>query len=230
MRGFLFLGALLALLALLAAGAVRVSRTPADGLVARLVSSAAGTESPARSEAAPELESAASEGVREAPQRAGSPLLEAGTRSVLEPTESGSSMVRYTDDAGSIHLVKSRSMVPARYRDRVVALGRGAVINQVEIPTRNTTAFLDYLPEATRHRANVTLYSAEWCGACKRAKKYLAGEGVRYDEIDIDRDAAARDELRRIVGRVAIPLLDADGQYVSGFKRSVYARVLGLDG
>ena len=37
-----------------------------------------------------------------------------------------------------------------------------------------------------------------------------------------------RADLERIVGRIAIPLLDVGGRHVSGFRPDVYARALGL--
>jgi mycoredoxin len=37
----------------------------------------------------------------------------------------------------------------------------------------------------------VTMYSTPWCGYCRRLKVQLDREGIRYDEIDVDRDPAA---------------------------------------
>jgi mycoredoxin len=37
----------------------------------------------------------------------------------------------------------------------------------------------------------VTMYSTPWCGYCRRLKAQLDREGIRYDEIDIDRDPTA---------------------------------------
>ncbi|MGN9784869.1 glutaredoxin family protein [Nonomuraea sp. ZG12] len=37
----------------------------------------------------------------------------------------------------------------------------------------------------------LTVYSTTWCGPCKRLKSQLTREGIRFDEIDIERDADA---------------------------------------
>ncbi|GAA1518467.1 mycoredoxin [Sphaerisporangium rubeum] len=35
------------------------------------------------------------------------------------------------------------------------------------------------------------VYTTSWCGPCKRLKSQLTREGIAYDEIDIEADAAA---------------------------------------
>lgn len=224
MRAFLIVGLLLLLLA---AGAVHVSREgePESFLAGLLVSL---QSDPRQASTPPEPEP---RGLAETPApalgRSAPELVEAGELSVLESPASPS-MVRYTDDQGSIHMVRDLGLVPARYRDRAVALGRRGVVNRVEIPERTATAFLDWKPAKNPNRTSVVLYSATWCGACKRAKSYMDSQRVAYEEIDIDRDRGARDELERIVGRVAIPLLQVEGRYISGFRRKVYAKALGV--
>lgn len=40
----------------------------------------------------------------------------------------------------------------------------------------------DYTPEA----GQITMFSTVWCGYCKRLKKMLDSEGIRYTEVDIE--------------------------------------------
>jgi mycoredoxin len=37
----------------------------------------------------------------------------------------------------------------------------------------------------------ITMYSTQWCGYCHRLKSQLEREGIGYEVIDIERDAAA---------------------------------------
>jgi glutaredoxin len=67
----------------------------------------------------------------------------------------------------------------------------------------------------------VVLYSAEWCGACRKAKRHLARRGIEYEERDIDQPVHAEALLRR-TGSRAIPVLDVDGRVVTGFSQSSY--------
>jgi glutaredoxin len=71
----------------------------------------------------------------------------------------------------------------------------------------------------------VVLYAASWCGYCKKAKAYLAGRGIAYQEIDIDTEAGKRAFALAGGGR-GVPLLVANGQQVKGFAPKAYDAVL----
>jgi glutaredoxin len=65
------------------------------------------------------------------------------------------------------------------------------------------------------------LYSAAWCGFCKRAKAYLAGKGITYQDFDID----TKDGMTAFAqagGGKGVPLLLARGQRVQGFSPAAY--------
>lgn len=51
------------------------------------------------------------------------------------------------------------------------------------------------------------MYGAGWCGDCRRAQRLLDGRGARYRYIDVEHDAAAREEARRIGGSTRIPVI-----------------------
>lgn len=69
--------------------------------------------------------------------------------------------------------------------------------------------------------SGIVLYSAEWCGACKKAKRYLDRNGIEYEELDIDepRHAAA---LLRLTGRRAVPVINVGGRVLTGFSAQSY--------
>ena len=62
------------------------------------------------------------------------------------------------------------------------------------------------------------MYTASWCGDCRAARKFLDAHGIEYTEIDVDRDAAASDEVVRRVGKRAIPQLVIDGEWFQPYK------------
>jgi len=70
------------------------------------------------------------------------------------------------------------------------------------------------------------LYSAAWCGYCRKAKAYLGQKGIGYQEIDID-TAAGREDFARSVGGGGIPLLLHNGQRVQGFTTVAYDALFG---
>jgi glutaredoxin len=67
------------------------------------------------------------------------------------------------------------------------------------------------------------LYSATWCGYCRKAKAWLAGKGVPYQDIDIDTPAGMAAYAR--TGGGGVPVLQAKGQTVRGFSSAAYDAV-----
>ncbi|MBM7775755.1 glutaredoxin [Actinokineospora baliensis] len=54
----------------------------------------------------------------------------------------------------------------------------------------------------------VVIYSADWCGDCRRAKSWLTANAVPYTEINVEHDDAARDHAIDLAGgRQEIPVL-----------------------
>ncbi|MDD8018280.1 MAG: glutaredoxin family protein [Bacteroidota bacterium] len=52
----------------------------------------------------------------------------------------------------------------------------------------------------------ITLYSTPWCGDCRNAKRFLKEAGIAYDEIDIDQnEQAAQQVIDWSGGRRVIP-------------------------
>ena len=230
MRVFLFCGLVLVLFGV---GVVQAHRAQdAGGIVSGWIQSpepnaeppgtepTAGPASQAPEEAPPE--SVPTELASEAAQ-----VFAAGDLSVVDDSpEAPAPMLRYTDVDGSTHMVRSLARVPEPYRADAVVVGRGNV-SRVSIPTPTAVAFQDWQPDPNPNRSKVVLYSAPWCGACKRAKRHLIRQRVPYVERDIESDRSAARDLKRLLGRIAIPLLDVNGRYVSGYRRDVYDRVLG---
>jgi glutaredoxin len=75
-------------------------------------------------------------------------------------------------------------------------------------------------PAPSPRSVNVTLYSAAWCGYCKRAKSYLVEHAIPYENVDVD-TPDGRDAFER-AGKGGIPLLVAGKRRVRGFKQDGY--------
>jgi mycoredoxin len=48
--------------------------------------------------------------------------------------------------------------------------------------------------------ASLTMYTTTWCGYCVRLKKMLKADGITYEEINIEDDAAAAEFVRSVNG------------------------------
>ena len=54
----------------------------------------------------------------------------------------------------------------------------------------------------------ITVYSADWCGDCRRSKRLLAKLNVAYNLIDVETDLTAADKVREINGGMqSIPVI-----------------------
>jgi glutaredoxin len=72
------------------------------------------------------------------------------------------------------------------------------------------------LASASPRAPGLILYSAEWCGACRKAKRYLTRQGIDFELRDVDDPAISR-ELVRKTGSRSIPVLDAGGRILTGY-------------
>lgn len=44
----------------------------------------------------------------------------------------------------------------------------------------------------------ITMYSTTWCGDCRRSRKVFDAMGVAYTDIDIERDPAGAEVVRKV--------------------------------
>jgi glutaredoxin 3 len=65
--------------------------------------------------------------------------------------------------------------------------------------------------------ADITIYTTEFCGFCRRAKALLDGKGADYKEIDVTYDPDKRAEMMaRAQGLRTVPQIFISGQHVGG--------------
>jgi mycoredoxin len=48
--------------------------------------------------------------------------------------------------------------------------------------------------------SNLTMYSTVWCGYCRRLKAQLNREGIEFQEVDIEHDAASASFVAKVNG------------------------------
>jgi glutaredoxin 3 len=65
-------------------------------------------------------------------------------------------------------------------------------------------------------QAKVVMYSADWCGYCRRARALLERKGVTYEDIDIDIVPDARAQMQARSGRTSIPQIFIGGAHIGG--------------
>jgi glutaredoxin 3 len=65
--------------------------------------------------------------------------------------------------------------------------------------------------------SDVTVYTTEPCAFCARAKGLLKARGVEFEEINLSKDPAGREELARKTGMMSFPQVIVDGELIGGF-------------
>ena len=64
----------------------------------------------------------------------------------------------------------------------------------------------------------VKIYTTTYCGFCKRAKEFLAGQGVTYEEVDVTDDDAQREKLVDLSGgQKTVPQIFIGETHVGGY-------------
>jgi glutaredoxin 3 len=69
----------------------------------------------------------------------------------------------------------------------------------------------------------VTLYTTDFCPFCRSAKALLDKRGVSYEEINLARDADARNKLQEITGMVTFPQIVIGDESIGGFDQLLAA-------
>jgi glutaredoxin 3 len=64
----------------------------------------------------------------------------------------------------------------------------------------------------------VRIYVKAWCPHCAAAKRLLEHKGIRYEEIDVERDPLRRAEMLRLCdGRKTVPQIFFGDRHVGGY-------------
>jgi len=64
----------------------------------------------------------------------------------------------------------------------------------------------------------ITMYTSEPCAYCRQAKALLEARGVRYEEVDLARDADGRADLVARTGRMTFPQILVGKRPIGGFQ------------
>lgn len=65
----------------------------------------------------------------------------------------------------------------------------------------------------------IKVYSTTWCGFCHAAKQYFDKIGVKYDDVNVETDPKAAQEMVEKSGQMGVPVIDIDGTVIVGFDK-----------
>ena len=71
--------------------------------------------------------------------------------------------------------------------------------------------------EGEASMSQITMYGADWCGDCRRSKRFLDSSSVDYKYVDVENDASASEKVIEINGgKRSIPVIVfSDGSHLT---------------
>jgi glutaredoxin len=99
----------------------------------------------------------------------------------------------------------------------------GVILEQIE---RDKQAQQE--KEAARTKQTVEIFTAPWCGYCKKAIVYLELNKIPYEEYDVTINASAALRQKMLGGSGGVPFAVINGETIPGWNQQAYARALGL--
>ena len=121
--------------------------------------------------------------------------------------------------------------VPPAYREQAApAGGSGGGLTRVQSAARPSGARRPFAYDPgveTQYRsADVVIYTAPWCGWCRKTLAWLDGRGVSYDNRNIDADPGYRAELIEKSGGTSIPFVEIGAGRIRGYSPERMERLL----
>lgn len=116
---------------------------------------------------------------------------------------------RWTDENGEVH-----------FGDRP---SRAHSSKPVELRI-NTYEAISYGSSSIATADEVVMYSADWCGVCKQAKRYFRQQGIPFTEYDVERSSRGSTDFRRLGGR-GVPVILVGDKRMNGFSVQGFEKI-----
>jgi hypothetical protein len=95
---------------------------------------------------------------------------------LIASAPAGAGVYKWTDAQGRVHYSDDP---PADAKAQQIKVKINSIQGPAVVSTLRSTP-------AAKAKDKVRIYTAVWCGYCKRAKAHLAAKGVAYDEMDVE--------------------------------------------
>jgi glutaredoxin len=115
---------------------------------------------------------------------------------------------RWTDSEGNMHF---GDQPPVAVDSEIVKLR----VNTYSSPG------IEALAEIFQTDDRVVMYSASWCGVCKKAKRYFQDKGIGFTEHDIETSAQGRRDYNKLGAR-GVPVILVGRRRLNGFSAASF--------
>lgn len=65
----------------------------------------------------------------------------------------------------------------------------------------------------------IKLYGTPTCPYCKMAREFFKEKKIKFKDFDISEDKEKAQEMQKISGQLAVPVIDINGKIITGFDR-----------
>lgn len=72
----------------------------------------------------------------------------------------------------------------------------------------------------------VRIYTTSTCVYCKMAEEYFKKNNIKYEEINVEKDPKAAEEMIEKSGQRGVPVIEIDGKIIVGFDRKEIEQAL----
>ncbi len=72
----------------------------------------------------------------------------------------------------------------------------------------------------------VKIYTTLMCVYCKMAKEFFKKNNVKYEEINVEKDPKAAEDMIEKSGQMGVPVIEIDDKIIVGFDRPAIEKAL----
>ena len=120
-------------------------------------------------------------------------------------------ILKWTDSDGRVHF---GDKPPPGAETSIVEVR----INTYESPN------IEALQEILNPKDKVVMYSAVWCGVCKKAKKYFRENNIPYKDYDIDKSSKGKKDYKKL-GAKGVPVILVGKKRLNGFSAATFESI-----
>lgn len=73
----------------------------------------------------------------------------------------------------------------------------------------------------------IKLYTTNTCPWCVKVKNYLRSEDIEFQELNVQDDMQAREEMIKKSNQMGVPVLDINNNIIIGFDKPAILKALG---
>ncbi|MEF8792638.1 glutaredoxin domain-containing protein [Thiohalorhabdus sp.] len=97
-------------------------------------------------------------------------------------------------------------------------------LSSYKSPKIRETSLEDRRPNGNGGKPHVTMYSAEWCGYCDKARNYFQKNNIPFTEYDVENSKKGRRDYKRM-GEDGVPVILVGHRKMRGFSPDSFRKL-----